>query len=124
MSENRTVQLVVQAMYCAFGLVAVVGSFGMFEARFDASFYTKFTNLSNYLCLGIMVAELVQTARKRNDSYVGFLASAEVRRDAGHCLRRHLVLLLNAVVTPLSRMLRPSCHGRIHGCRLMRVFSI
>lgn len=59
-------------MYCAFGLVAVVGSFGKFEVRFDASFYTKFTNLSNYLCLAIMVAELVQTARKRNDSPVDF----------------------------------------------------
>lgn len=33
---------------------------------------TKFTNLSNYLCLAIMVAELVQTARKRNDSPVDF----------------------------------------------------
>ena len=33
-------------------------------------FYAHFTNLSNYLCIGIVLAELIQTAKKTEDSYV------------------------------------------------------
>ena len=33
-------------------------------------FYVHFTNISNYFCLGIMFAALIQTAKKKKDSYV------------------------------------------------------
>ena len=33
-------------------------------------FYVHFTNISNFLCFGVMLAELIQTAKKREDSYV------------------------------------------------------
>ena len=33
-------------------------------------FYVHFTNLSNFLCLGVMIASLVQTIRKKENSYV------------------------------------------------------
>ena len=33
-------------------------------------FYVHFTNISNYLCIGVMLAALIQTARKKEDSYV------------------------------------------------------
>jgi hypothetical protein len=33
-------------------------------------FYVHFTNLSNFLCIGIMLAELIQTVKKKEDSYV------------------------------------------------------
>ena len=49
-----------------------VASLGIFDdilnPRWD--FYAHFTNLSNYLCIGIMFAELVQTAKKSENSYV------------------------------------------------------
>lgn len=72
MIKNRTTQLIFQSFYCAIGLIGAVASLGIFDdilnPRWD--FYAHFTNLSNYLCLGIMFAELVQTAKKNEDSYV------------------------------------------------------
>ena len=72
MIKNRTVQLIYQSFYCAIGLIGIVASFGIFDdilnPRWD--FYVHFTNLSNYLCIGIVFAELVQTAKKDKDSYV------------------------------------------------------
>ena len=72
MSKNRTAQLVFQTFYCTLGLVGCVASLGIFDninmIRWD--FYVHFTNISNFLCLGIMFAELIQTARKDKDGYV------------------------------------------------------
>ena len=72
MIKNRTTQLIFQTIYCTLGLVAIVASLGIFDdinnIRWD--FYVHFTNISNYFCIGIMVACLVQTARKKEDSYV------------------------------------------------------
>ena len=72
MNTNRTAQLIYQSFNCALGLVGIVASFGIFDdytmLRWD--FYVHFTNLSNYLCVGIMAAQLVQTAKKKEDSYV------------------------------------------------------
>lgn len=66
MIKNRTTQLIFQSFYCAIGLIGAVASLGIFDdilnPRWD--FYAHFTNLSNYLCIGIMFAELVQTAKK------------------------------------------------------------
>ena len=72
MIKNRTTQLIFQTIYCTLGFVGVVASFGIFDditnIRWD--FYVHFTNISNYFCLGIMIAGLVQTVKKKEDSYV------------------------------------------------------
>ena len=72
MIKNRTAQLIYQTIYCTLGIVGVVASLGIFDninmIRWD--FYVHFTNISNYFCLGIMIAALVQTAKKKEDSYV------------------------------------------------------
>ena len=75
MKTNRTAQLIYQSFYCALGLVAIVASFGIFDdyTMFRWDFYVHFTNLSNYFCIAIMTAELVQTAKKKEDSYVTVL---------------------------------------------------
>ena len=72
MKTNRTAQLIYQSFYCALGLVGIVASFGIFDdyTMFRWDFYVHFTNLSNYFCIGIMVAQLIQTARKKEDSYI------------------------------------------------------
>lgn len=72
MRQSRTTQLIVQSAYVALGIVAALGSTGFFHAEPNISFYTKFTNISNYLCLAIMVAELLQTARREGDGSVTF----------------------------------------------------
>ncbi len=68
--KNRTAQLIFQTFYVALGLVACVGSVGFYDMKFTGDFYIYFTNLCNYLCVGIMAAELVQTAKKKTESYV------------------------------------------------------
>ena len=72
MIKNRTAQLIYQTIYCTLGLVGVIASLGIFDniknIRWD--FYVHFTNISNFLCLGIMVAGLIQTIKKKEDSYV------------------------------------------------------
>ena len=72
MIKNRTAQLIFQTIYCTLGLVGCIASLGIFEninmIRWD--FYVHFTNISNFLCLGVMIAGLVQTAKKKEDSFV------------------------------------------------------
>ena len=72
MIKNRTAQLIFYTIYCTLGIVGCVASLGIFDninqIRWD--FYVHFTNISNYFCLGIMIAALVQTAKKQTDSYV------------------------------------------------------
>ena len=72
MIKNRTAQLIFQTIYCTLGLVGFIASLGIFDnvnvIRWD--FYVHFTNLSNFLCIGVMLASLIQTAKKKEDSYV------------------------------------------------------
>ena len=72
MIKNRTAQLVFQTIYCTLGLVGFIASLGIFDnikmIRWD--FYVHFTNISNFLCIGVMVASLIQTIKKKDDSYV------------------------------------------------------
>ena len=72
MIKNRTAQLIFQTIYCTLGLVGVIASLGIFDninvIRWD--FYVHFTNISNFLCIGVMLAALIQTAKKKEDSYV------------------------------------------------------
>ena len=72
MTKNRTAQLMFQTVYCTLGVVGWVACLGIFDninlIRWD--FYVHFTNLSNFLCIGIMFACLIQTAKKKEDSYV------------------------------------------------------
>lgn len=72
MTKSRTAQLIFQTVYCAFGVLCSVACLGLFDDYKNMSwtFYVYFTNLSNFLCLGIMFAELVQTARKKENSFV------------------------------------------------------
>ena len=72
MIKNRTAQLIFQTIYCTLGFVGIIASLGIFDnintIRWD--FYVHFTNISNFLCIGVMVAGLIQTVKKKEDSYV------------------------------------------------------
>ena len=72
MIKNRTAQLIYQTVYLTLGFVGLVASLGIFDnidlIRWD--FYVHFTNISNFFCLGVMCAALVQTAKKKEDSFV------------------------------------------------------
>ena len=72
MIKNRTAQLIYQTIYLTLGFVGLVASLGIFDnintIRWD--FYVHFTNISNFLCIGVIFAALIQTARKKEDSFV------------------------------------------------------
>ena len=72
MMKNRTAQLIFYTIYCTLGLVGSVASLGIFDninmIRWD--FYVHFTNISNFFCIGVMLAALIQTAKKKEDSFV------------------------------------------------------
>ncbi|MBR5295176.1 MAG: Pr6Pr family membrane protein [Clostridia bacterium] len=72
MIKNRTAQLIYQTIYCTLGLVGCIAALGIFDnistIRWD--FYVHFTNLSNFLCIGVMLAGLIQTIKKKEDSFV------------------------------------------------------
>lgn len=72
MIKNRTAQLVYQTVYCTLGIVGCIACLGIFDdiKTFRWDFYVYFTNLSNFLCLGVMFAAFVQTIRKKEDGYV------------------------------------------------------
>ena len=72
MIKNRTTQLIFQTIYCTLGFVGIVSTFGVFDdiTSFRWDFYVHFTNISNFLCIGIMFAALIQTAKKKEDSFV------------------------------------------------------
>ena len=72
MIKNRTAQLIFQTIYCTLGFVGCVASLGIFDniERIRWDFYVHFTNISNYFCLGVMVASLIATAKKKEDGFV------------------------------------------------------
>lgn len=82
MIKNRTAQLIYQTIYCTLGFIGCVACLGIFDninlIRWD--FYVHFTNISNFLCIAVMVTSLIQTAKKKEDSYV---SSAPVLKFIG-----------------------------------------
>ena len=56
--------MIFQVVYCVLGVFGVLGSLGYFKQSFSENFYLYYTNLSNYICLGFMVAALIVTARQ------------------------------------------------------------
>ena len=72
MCKSRTAQLIFYTIYCTFGLIGCVACLGIFDDinMFRWDFYVYFTNISNFLCLGVMVAALIETVKKKDDSSV------------------------------------------------------
>ena len=73
MIKNRIAQIVFQTAFCAIGIIGIIASLGIFDYTFRSDFYVHFTNLSNYICIAIMFAELIQSIKKKEDDYVTVL---------------------------------------------------
>ena len=82
MIKSRTTQLIYQTIYVTLGFVGCVACFGIFDdintIRWD--FYVHFTNISNFFCIGVMLTELIQTAKKKDD---GFVSAAPILKFIG-----------------------------------------
>jgi hypothetical protein len=72
MIKNRTAQLIFQTIYCTLGVVGSIACLGIFDdiKMFRWDFYVYFTNLSNFLCFGVMLTALIQTIKKKEDGFV------------------------------------------------------
>ena len=72
MIKKRTAQLIYQTVYCTLALVGSVACLGIFDdiKLFRWDFYVYFTNLSNFLCFGVMLVALIQTIKRKEDGYV------------------------------------------------------
>lgn len=73
MIKNRKIQLVYLTAACTVGFFAIPASMGLFEAAFRWDFYIYFTNLSNYFCFAVMLAQLVQVLRSKEDGPIDAL---------------------------------------------------
>ncbi|MBQ8641886.1 MAG: Pr6Pr family membrane protein [Clostridia bacterium] len=76
MLKNKTAQLVWQTVYCVLAFIGVLCSFGFFDRDFNQDFYVYYTNLSNYICAGVMSAALVRTYRQVKNGEEGFCGTA------------------------------------------------
>lgn len=70
MIKDRKIQLVYLSAACTVGVLGVLASAGLFEAAFRWDFYVYYTNISNYLCVAVMLAELIQVLRSKEDGYI------------------------------------------------------
>lgn len=138
MIKNRTVQLIYQTIYVTLGVVGCVACLGIFDnihlIRWD--FYVHFTNISNFLCLGVMLAALIQTAQKTGDSYVSTAPMLKFIGMLGILLTFSvagiLVLVAYTVATkkhwkiPALEILMRACYGiaLITGIVIMNVHGI
>ena len=88
MIKNRTAQLIYQTIYITLGLVGLVASLGIFDninmIRWD--FYVHFTNISNFLCIGVMLAALVRR-RPRSSGKLAYRQPV-LPRCASHYVHR------------------------------------
>lgn len=66
MIKNKNIQILIQTVYCTLGVIGILASLGLFEAKWNQNFYVWYTNLSNYICIGFMFASLVHTVKEAN----------------------------------------------------------
>lgn len=72
MIKNRITQLIYRVIYCVILSFGVLFSLGIFTgSSFNTDFYAYYTNLSNYACLGVMIAVTANTVKqiKKNEIY-------------------------------------------------------
>lgn len=76
MIKNRLVQVIYQVVYCTLAIFGILGSLGYFNRSFNYDFYAYYTNLSNFVCMGVVVAALIQTVKKAKHNEDGFVQTA------------------------------------------------
>lgn len=73
MIKNRLVQVIFQVVYLTLAIFGIIGSLGYFNRSFNSDFYAYYTNLSNYICIGAIIAAFVSTVKKTNKGEQGYV---------------------------------------------------
>ena len=64
MVTNKKTHIIFRSVFLALSLVGCLASFGLFEWKYNSDFYLYFTNISNYLCFGVILTLLIDDIKK------------------------------------------------------------
>ena len=88
-------------MACTVGIIGILASAGLFEAEFRWDFYVYYTNVSNYLCVAVMIAELVSVLRADEDGYIDTLPRLKFMGLVGILLT---FIMFNVIMAPTKSL--------------------
>ena len=64
MVSNKKTHIIFRSVFLFVSLVGCVLSLGFFEGGYNPTFYLYFTNISNYLCFGVILTLLIDDIKK------------------------------------------------------------
>ena len=64
MLTNKKTHIIFRSIFLVISLVGIIGSFGTYKGVYNRDFYLYFTNISNYLCFGVILTLLVDDIKK------------------------------------------------------------
>ena len=70
MNNKRIAEIIFRTIYVTLGFIGIIGSLGYFNKSFSSSFYVMYTNLSNYLCIGIILYLLIKCIRGKEEEAI------------------------------------------------------
>lgn len=66
--KNKLAHIIYLTIYVCLGFIGIICSLGYLDKSFNLDFYVYYTNLSNYICFGVMLAELIVSIKNFNSS--------------------------------------------------------
>lgn len=64
MIKDRITRLIYRTVYITMGIIAVISSLGWFDREYNENWYLYYTELSNYICIAVMIIGFSYTLRK------------------------------------------------------------
>lgn len=61
--KSKLAKVIYQTVYVVLGVIGIIGSLGYFSGSFNTNFYAYYTNLSNYICWGMMLVGLILSVK-------------------------------------------------------------
>ena len=72
MIKNKLTQIIFRTVYIVLGVIGIIGSFGYFKQNFNEDFFLYYTNLSNYICFGVILYALIRTIKTYKTNPEGY----------------------------------------------------
>ena len=63
MIKNRITQLIFRSVYLTLAFFGLLASFGLFNVDFNQNWYVYYTNLSNFICILVMIPIIKDNVR-------------------------------------------------------------
>lgn len=72
MIKNKLTQIIFRTIYVVLGVIGIIGNLGYFKQSFNTDFYLYYTNLSNYICFGVILNALIKTIQSFKETPEGY----------------------------------------------------